>query len=187
MRRATSRNVHEHTFADYLQLERDSNTKHEFLDGEIYAMTGGTPLHAKLPMTIGGLLYMQLREGDCRVFSADLRVRVPATGMAAYPDASVVCGELELDPEDDDTVTNPRVVIEVLSDSTEKFDRGLKLRHYQQIPTLGAVVLVAQRERRIEVVSRQADGSWLARTSGPGETAEIPAIDCTLAVDDVYR
>lgn len=187
MRRATSRNVHEHTFADYLQLERDSNTKHEFLDGEIYAMTGGTPLHARLPMTIGALLYRQLRESECRVFSADLRVRVPATGMAAYPDATVVCGEPELDPEDDDTVINPRVVIEVLSDSTEKFDRGLKLRHYQQIPTLGAVVLVAQREQRIEVCSRQAEGTWVTRTSGPGEIAEIPAIDCTLVVDDVYR
>ena len=187
MRRATPRNVHEHTFADYLRVERDSNTKHEFLDGEIYAMTGGTPLHARLPMTIAGLLYPQLRESDCRVFSTDLRVRVRATGMAAYPDATVVCGDLELDPEDDDTVTNPRVVIEVLSDSTEKFDRGLKLKHYQQIPTLGAVVLVAQREQRIEVCSREADGSWIMRTSAPGEVATIPAIDCTLVVDDVYR
>ena len=187
MRRATSRNVHEHTFAGYLRLERDSNTKHEFLDGEIYAMTGGTLLHAQLAVGVSSALHAQLRDRECHVYSSDLRVHVLATDLAAYPDVTVVCGVPELDPEDDDTVTNPRVVVEVSSDSTEKFDRGLKLKHYQQIPTLGAVVLVAQRERRIEVVSRQTDGSWLTRTSGPGETAEIPTIDCTLVVDDVYR
>ncbi len=187
MRRATFRNVHEHTFADYLRLEKDSNLKHEFLDGEIYAMTGGTLLHAKLAVNISSTLHAQLRESDCDVYSADLRVRVQATGLAAYPDVTIVCGKPELDPEDDDTVTNPRVVVEVLSSPTEKFDRGLKLHHYQRIPALGAVVLVAQRERRIEVWSRGADGEWTSRASGPGEIAEIPAIDCTLPVDDVYR
>lgn len=187
MRRATSRNVHEHTFADYLRLERDSNTKHEFLDGEIYAMTGGTLLHARLAVTVSSALDTQLRGRECHVYSCDLRVHVRATGLVAYPDVTVVCGDPELDPEDADTVTNPVVVVEVLSDSTEKFDRGLKLRNYQQIPTLGAVVLVAQREQRIEVVFRRAGGSWVTRPSGPGETAEIPAIDCTLVVDDVYR
>lgn len=188
MRRATVANVHEHTFADYLRLERDSiNVKHEFLDGEIYAMTGGSPKHAELAVSISTLLLTQLRDRGCRVFSSDLRVRVPATGLAAYPDVTVVFGELTFDPEDDDTVTNPRVVVEVLSPSTEKFDRGLKMRHYQQIPTLDAVVLVAQREPRIEVCSRQADGTWATRVSGPGEIATLDAIGCILSIDDVYR
>lgn len=187
MRRATVSNVHEHTFADYLRLERDSNVKHEFLDGEIYAMTGGSPKHAELAVTISSLLLTQLRSRGYHVFSSDLRVRVPATGLAAYPDVTVVRGELTFDPEDDDTVTNPRLVVEVLSPSTEKFDRGLKLQHYQKIPTLGAVVLVAQREPRIEVWSRGADDAWTSRVSGPGEVAHIPAIECTLPVDEVYR
>lgn len=188
MSRASVRDVHHHyTFADYIALEEASNVKHEFLDGEIFAMAGGTPMHAELTMTIGSLLWQQLRGGPCRVFSSDLRVRVLATGLAAYPDVTVACGALELDPENRHTVANPRVVVEVLSDSTERWDRGLKLEHYQKIPALAAVVLVAQREQRIEVWSRAGNGTWSARTSGPGETAEIPAIDCTLVVDDVYR
>ncbi|MCC6847193.1 MAG: Uma2 family endonuclease [Deltaproteobacteria bacterium] len=187
MRRATVSNVHEHTFADYLRLEKDSNVKHEFLDGEIYAMTGGTPKHAELAVVISSLLHTQLRGRGYHVFSSDLRVRVPATGLAAYPDVTVVYGELAFDPEDDDTVTNPRVVVEVLSPSTEKFDRGLKSHHYQQIPTLEAVVLVAQREPQIEVCSRRDDGAWTIRASGPGEIATLDSIGCTLPVDEVYR
>ena len=179
--------MHHYTFADYLALEEVSNVKHEFLDGEIYAMAGGTPTHAELAMTVGVLLHPQLRGRPCRIFSSDLRVRVRATGLATYPDVTVVCGELDLDPENRDTVTNPRVVAEVLSDSTEKYDRGVKLEHYRQIPALGAVVLVWQREQRIEVWERQPDQTWTARASGTGETAKIAAIDCTLAIDDVYR
>lgn len=187
MRRATVPNVHEHTFADYLRLEKDSNVKHEFLDGEIYAMTGGTPKHAELAVAISSLLLTQLRGRGHHVFSSDLRVRVPATGLAAYPDVTVVSGELTLDPEDDDTVTNPRIVVEVLSPSTEKFDRGLKLHHYQRIPTLEAVVLVAQREPRIEVYARQRDGGWTMQASGAGEIANLDGIGCTLPVDEIYR
>lgn len=188
MTRASVRGVHHrYTFSDYLELEEGSNVKHEFLDGAIYAMGGGTPTHAELAITIGSLLLQQVRRGSCRVFSSDLRVRVLATGLAAYPDVTVVCGALELDPENRHTVTNPRVVIEVLSDSTERWDRNVKLQHYRQVPALAAVVLVAQRERLIEVWSRGADGEWASRASGPGEIAEIPAIDCTLSVDDVYR
>lgn len=179
--------MHHYTYREYLALEEMSNVKHEFLDGEIYAMTGGSVMHAGLSAIVTGLLHQQLRYGPCRVFSSDLKVRVLATGLATYPDVSVVCGEPELDPESKHTITNPRVVVEVLSDSTEEYDRGLKLEHYQQIPALETVVLVAQREQRIEVWSRGDDGVWTSRSSGPGEVAAIPAIQCTLAVDAVYR
>jgi Uma2 family endonuclease len=179
--------MHHYTYQQYLALEEASNVKHEFLDGEIYAMAGGTPTHAELSVTVGAMLLTQLRGGPCRVFSSDLRVRVLATGLATYPDDTVVCGALELDPENRDTVTNPRVVVEVLSDSTEKYDRGIKLKHYRQIPALGAVVLVWQREQRIEVWQRQANDTWTARASGAGETAEIACVGCTLPVDEVYR
>jgi Uma2 family endonuclease len=187
MSRATVRAVHQYTYREYLALEEVSTVKHEFLDGEIYAMAGGSVMHAGLAVMVSSALQQQLRHGPCRVFSSDLRVRVLATGLATYPDVTVVCGQPEVDPENDDTVTNPRVVVEVLSDSTEKYDRGLKLDHYRRIPTLAGVVLVAQREHRIEVWSRTPEGTWAVHASGPGQVAEIPAIDCTLTVDDVYR
>jgi len=177
---------HEYTYADYLALEQASNVKHEFLDGEIYAMAGGTPTHAALAAVVSSVLHQQLRGGPCRVFSSDLRVRVLATGLATYPDVTVICGELEVDPENRDTAVNPRVVVEVLSDSTEKYDRGVKLQHYRQIPSLGAVVLVWQHERRIEVWERAADETWAAHASVAGETARIATIAATLAVDEIY-
>ena len=177
---------HQYTYEDYLALEQASNVKHEFLDGEIYAVAGGTPNHAALSVTVSSVLHAQLRRGPCRVFSSDLRVRVLATGLATYPDATVVCGELEVDPANQDTVVNPRVVVEVLSDSTEKYDRGVKLKHYRQIPALSAVVLVWQRERRIEVWERVMDETWEPRAAGPGESARITAIDCTLSIDEIY-
>ena len=186
MSRASVRDVHEHTFADYIRLEEDSVLKLEFLDGEIYAMTGGTPLHAKVTVRVSSALHAQLRGSDCQVYSGDLRVRVLATGMAAHPDVTVVCGPLELDPENEHTVSNPKVVVEVLSRSTEKFDRGTKSEHYRRIPSLGAIVLVAQSDQRIEVCQRRGDDTWVTTTSGPGETVHIDAIGCRLAVDDVY-
>jgi Uma2 family endonuclease len=179
--------VHHYTFADYLALEEFSNTKHEFLDGDILAMGGGTPTHAELAVTISALLFSQLRGRPCRVFSSDLRVRVPATGLATYPDVTVVCGALETDPDSSVTVTNPSVVVEILSDSTERYDRGVKLRHYQQIASLGAVVLVAQCDRRIDVWERGADGAWAAQTYRDGATERITSVGCALAVDEVYR
>lgn len=179
--------MHEYTYADYLALEEASNVKHEFLDGEIYAMAGGTIDHAGLSVAMSSILHGQLRGGPCRVFSSDLRVRVLATGLATYPDVTVVCGEPERDPEGRDTVVNPRLVVEVLSDSTEKYDRGVKLRHYRQIPALAAVVLVWQRRRRIEIWERDASDSWDVRAIGEGESARIAAVECTLATDEVYR
>jgi len=105
---------HSYTFRDYLDLEAASNVKHEFINGEIYAMAGGTPEHAALIMAIGATLVAQLRGGSCRVFSSDLRVRVLATGLATYPDISVVCGELRTDPESPLIAVNPKILIEVL-------------------------------------------------------------------------
>src|SRR5437773_8378838 len=121
---------------EYLRVDAESSVKHEFLDGMILAMAGGTPDHAALAMAVGASLNRQLEGKKCRVFSADLRVRVLATGFAGYPDVTVVCSKLELDPEDANTATNPAVVVEVLSPSAEQYDRGEKLRQYQQIASL---------------------------------------------------
>jgi Uma2 family endonuclease len=179
--------LHRYTYADYLALEEASNVKHEFLAGDIYGMAGGTPEHAALGMAVGSALLAQLRGGPCRVYSSDLRIRVLATGLASYPDVTVLCGEPERDPESPTTLVNPRVVVEVLSDSTVDYDRGEKLQHYRQIATLGAVVFVWHSEPRIEVWERGENDAWVARDAGAGETATIAAIGCRLVVDDVYR
>src|SRR5690606_31274388 len=119
--------------------------KHEFLDGLVWAMAGGSPEHAAIAANIVALLVNQLAGRRCRVFSSDLRVRVKATGLATYPDVTVVCEQLELDPDDPKghTVTNPKLLVEVLSPSTAEYDRGEKLDHYRQIESLEVILLVA--------------------------------------------
>lgn len=183
---STPAGLHRYTYAEYLALEDASNVKHEFLAGEIYGMAGGTPEHAALSVAVSSALLGQLRGGPCRVYSSDLRVRVLATGLATYPDVTVVCGEPERDAESPATIVNPRVVVEVLSDSTMDYDRGEKLRHYRQIPSLDGVVLVWHAQPRIEVWARDEADAWTFCEVGAGERAEIPAISCTLVVDEVY-
>ena len=183
---ATPVALHRYSFADYLAFEEASTTKHEFLSGEIYGMAGGTPEHAALSVAVSSALLAQLRGGPCRVYSCDLRVRVLATGLATYPDVTVICAELERDPESPTTAVNPRVVVEVPSDGTEAYDRGQKLDHYRRIPSLAAVVLVSHRTPMIEVWDRAADGAWRRREFGPGQAAEIEALPAHLLVDEVY-
>ena len=177
---------HRYSFEDYLAVERASTIRHEYLDGEIYAMAGGTPEHAALSMAVGTALSNSLRGGPCRVFSSDLGVRVRATGLATYPDATVVCGSVERDPESRFAVTNPSVLVEVTSEATEDYDRGEKLEHYQQIPALRACVFVSHREARIDVIYRMDNGNWGRAVAGAGESAELPGIGCSLEVDAIY-
>lgn len=172
--------------ADYVALEASSNVKHEFLDGRIYAMAGGTPEHAALAAAVVGLLSPQLRGGRCRIHDADLRIRVLATGLTTYPDVSVVCGPRELDPEDDNAVTNPTVIVEVLSRSSEAYDRGDKFEHYKYIETLRHYVLVSQNERRIEVWTREAADLWSRADCTDGTTADLAAIDARIDVRELF-
>lgn len=181
-----TRGIHRYTYEAYLENEASSNVKHEFLDGEIYAMAGGTLEHAAIAVNVGAALAAQLRDRPCVVASSDLKVRALATGLATYPDVTVVCGTPELDPKGRDVLLNPTVVVEVTSDSSEEWDRGEKLQHYQQIPSLVACVLVSHRACLVEVVERAGDG-WETRVAGPGEVAAIAALGCALAVDEVYR
>jgi Uma2 family endonuclease len=162
-----------YTYREYLALERHANVRHEFFDGHIYAMAGGTPEHAAFCMNVGTALNVQLRGRGCRVHSSDLLVRVLETGLATYPDITVVCGRAELDPEDRNTITNPVVIVEVLS-------------HYQRIPSLREVVLVAHDERLIEIWRREAGSAWI-RSEARSGSIRLASIDCTLEIDDVYR
>jgi Uma2 family endonuclease len=178
---------HRYTYADYLALEESSNVKHEYLEGEIYAMAGGTPDHAALAMAVGAALIEQLRGKPCRVFSSDLRIRVLATGLAAYPDVTVVCGPLQHDTESGTTVVNPTVLVEVSSNGTEDYDRGEKLDHYRQIPSVRECLLVSHRSRSMEVWRRDPKGAWEQQEVRSGETVRLASIDCALSVDEVYR
>jgi Uma2 family endonuclease len=175
-----------YTLADYLALEATSNVKHEYLDGQIYGMAGGTPEHAALAAAVTGLLFGQLRGGRCRVHDADLRVRVRETGLTTYPDVTVVCGPRERDPEDAHAVTNPTVIVEVLSPSTEPYDRGDKFEHFKRMPSLEQYVLVSHRARELEVFTRGASGGWEHRAYRDGERADLPSIGASLAVSELY-
>lgn len=163
--------------------------KLEFLDGQIFAMSGGTPEHAGVTANIGAILNAALREKPCRVFSPDLRVRSRETGLATYADVTVICGQIELDPEDakKHTALNPVVLVEVLSPSTEHYDRGEKLEHYKTIASLEEVVLVSWDRREIEVVRRAPAGSWSSHILREGESAQLTSIGVELAVAEVYR
>jgi len=174
-----------YTFSEYVRLEEVSNVKHEYLDGHIYAMAGGSPEHAALQASVSARLFMKLEGGPCRVYSPDLRVRVAATGLTTYPDVTVICGPLERDPADPNTVVNPTLIVEVLRPRTEEYDRGEKFENYKQIAALNEYVLVNYSERRIEVWRRD-QGEWSRSTAGSGESIRLESIDCAIAVDDVY-
>jgi Uma2 family endonuclease len=176
------------TYAEYLARERASATKHEYVNGRVYAMAGGTPEHARLAGAVLGELRAALRGKPCAAFTADLRVHVVATRRSTYPDATVVCGKLERAADDDDAVTNPTVLVEVLSESTESADRGEKWSHYQRIPSLREYVLVSQNTPKIEVFSRDHEQPelWHYREYGEGAGARVPSLEVTIEVDAVY-
>jgi Uma2 family endonuclease len=178
--------LHAYTYSEYLAHEEASNVKHEYLDGEIYAMAGGSPEHASLAVAIASSLRSQLEGKPCRVFSSDPRIRVAATGLATYPDVSVVCGPLEREKESKETILNPTVLVEVLSSGTERYDRGEKFEHYKRIPTLHQYVLVSQNEPLVEVWDRRVE-SWSKREGRSGDRVALPSIDCELVVDELYR
>lgn len=176
------------TFPEYVQLDEDTGHKHEFLDGMVWAMAGGSPDHAAIAGNILTLLNNTLKDRRCRAFASDLRIRVKATGLGTYPDVSVVCHELELDADDPKghTVVNPRLVVEVLSPSTEEYDRGEKLEHYKQIPSLSEAMLVAHDRRSVEVWQRQED-TWALRGVDAHGTVELESLGCKLPLDEIYR
>jgi Uma2 family endonuclease len=176
-----------YTYAEYLGLEASSNVKHEFLDGQIYAMAGGTPEHAALAAAVIGLLFFPaVRAGRCRPHDADLRVRVPATGLTTYPDVTVVCGPRVLDPGDEQAVTNPTLIVEVLSRSTEDYDRGDKFEHYKHLPTLQQYVLVSYRGPCVEVFTRDGGGAWTSAVANADNVADLASIGAELDVNELY-
>jgi Uma2 family endonuclease len=175
------------TYPEYVAAEARSEVRHEFLDGCAYAMAGGTPEHAALAAAFGREIGNALRGKPCRVFSADLRVRVSATGLTTYPDLSVVCGKLETAADDPHAVLNPLVLVEVLSESSEAYDRGAKAAHYRRIASLAEYVLVSQNEPLIEVHRRNERGHFELIEARAGEHAELASLGVSISVDAVYE
>jgi Uma2 family endonuclease len=175
------------TYAEYVAAEVTSPVKHEWLRGEVFAMAGGTREHARLGASMSGELRTSLRGRPCGVFSSDLRVKVEATGLTTYPDVSIVCGKPQAPADDPHAIVNPLVLVEVLSDSTEAYDRGEKFAHYRRIPSLREYVLVSQREPRIEVHRLNDSGHWELHEAGAGESVALASLGCRLSVDEVYR
>jgi Uma2 family endonuclease len=172
-------------YADYLALEASSNVKHEFLGGQIYAMAGGTPDHTALAAAASGLLFGQLRGGNCRAYDANLRVRTPS-GLSTYPDVTVICGPSERHEDDPQAVTNPALIIEVLSRSTEDYDEGDKFAHYKTITSLKQYVLVSHRDRSLKVWTRENDNRWRSAIVREGAPAEL-LVGARLDVHELYE
>ena len=181
---SAARHVH-HTYVEYLTLEEESSTRHEYLDGEIYAMAGGTPDHAALAGAVLSILRSRLPRG-CRVFTSDLRVRVAQTGLSTYPDGAVICGKTARAADDPIAVVNPLLLIEVTSPSTEDYDRGEKLRNYEQLPSLREVLIISHREPRVTLVRRQEKDEWTSSDLRSGQSIDLVSVGSSISVDDIY-
>lgn len=171
---------------EYLAWERSAPEKHEFLEGEVFAMAGAKRRHNLLVGNVVGELREALRRRRCEVYPSDMRVRVPATGLYTYADALVVCDAPLFEDAEEDTLLNPTVLVEVLSKSTASYDRGEKFENYRTIPSFKEYVLVSQQKVLIEHFVRQADDSWLMRERRAGERLDLASIRCSIAVDEIY-
>ena len=172
---------------EYLALERRGEEKHEYLAGELVAMVGASFRHNLIQTRVLASLYQQLRGRPCEVTPSDLRVAVGALGIYTYPDVTVVCGEPQFEDAEQDTLLNPTVLVEILSPSTESYDRGKKFQPYRLIPTFREYLLIAQDQPLIEHYVRQAHNRWLLATFEQlGDVIALDAIACTLALADVY-
>ncbi len=179
---------HRYTYQDYVALERDSSTKHEFLNGEIYAMAGGSEEHSALAASVLRILGNAIGDKPCRVHTSDLRIYVEASGLATFPDGAVICGALmQHAPSPEATALNPTVLVEVTSKSSEEYDIGEKLDYYMTIPTLREVIIVSHRERRITVHARTIGGDWSARMAISSGSVSVSSLGAELIVDEIYR
>jgi Uma2 family endonuclease len=173
---------------DYLRLERESDVRHEYLAGEIFAMVGASKDHNRIVTSTSFALYAQLRKRPCDLFANDMRVKVGTSGLYTYPDLTVICGEPLFFEEDSNTLLNPTVIIEVLSPSTEGYDRGKKFQHYHALRSLKEYLLITQDAYHIDQFVRKGEANWLFTDyDGLAANLNLASIDCTLALADVYE
>jgi Uma2 family endonuclease len=173
---------------EYLEIERQAERKSEYYAGEMFAMPGAPATHNILAANFLGILHGEFRRRNCLVFQSDMRVHVPATGLYTYPDVSAVCGDPVYIDNRRDTLLNPTVIVEVLSPSTESYDRGRKFEHYRTVPSLLHYVLVATDRVSVDLYTRESDGRWvLGPLEYPESIVDLSAIGVHLAVRDLYE
>jgi Uma2 family endonuclease len=176
------------SLSQYLEYETKTGQRHEYSRGEVFAMVGSTPRHSLIATNFLGEARQRLLTKPCNAYNSDLRIKVQASGLYTYPDASIICGELQLDPEVPNTVLNPTVLVEVLSDSTEKYDRGEKAASYRTIPTLQALVLISQNRFLVECYARHPAGGWLlSEATQWAESLELEAVGISIPLSELYR
>ena len=177
-----------YTIQEYLAREKVATTKSEFYRGQIFAMSGASIRHNMIAVNVLGRLFGKLDGTSCRPFGSDQRVRVAANTLDTYPDVAVVCGEIERDQEDRNAIANPRVIFEVLSPSTENYNRGKKFDLYRDLASLQMYVLVSQSEPLVERFVRQKNGSWVLDCfKRLDDVVELGAIGCSLTLAEIYR
>jgi Uma2 family endonuclease len=175
------------TVEQYLEMERDSPIRHEYIDGIVYAMAGGTRRQNRVGRNATRLLDDYLGDGPCQVYTADMKVRLANERDHVYPDVGVTCDPRDLEDEAPDYISCPRLVIEVLSESTEAYDRGAKFDLYRGRDTLQEYVLIETDHSAIEVRSRNDDASWTTVTYGPDDRVALHSIGLTIPVAAFYR
>lgn len=172
---------------EYLAWERKADTKHEYLRGEIIAMSGASRAHSLIVTNISGELYIQLKGGTCEVYTNDMRVRTSPEASYFYPDVVVVCDTPRFEDNTFDTLLNPIVLVEVLSPSTQVYDRGEKFKHYQQLTSLREYILVSQDEVGVERYRRQGTEWQPTEFRSLADVLSLTSIDCELSLADMYR
>jgi len=175
------------TPGEYLEIERKSEIRSEYIAGRMFAMSGASLRHGLIAGNLFREISSQMRGRACQAHMNDLRVKVSPTGMYTYPDIVAFCGEAQLEDEHFDTLLNPAVIVEVLSDSTEAYDRGEKFAHYRRLDTLREYVLVSQDKIRIERFRREGDEWTLSEVSDPDATLHLESIDCHVTVAAIYE
>ena len=174
------------SYADYLALEADTGVRHEYLDGEAWAMAGGTLRHSAIKTNLTIAVGLALRGRPCRAYDSDAKMLVTDTGLATYPDLAIVCGPVAQAAQDRHAAVNPTVLFEVLSPSTEAWDRGEKFRHYRHLGSLQQYVLISADTARVEVFTRGLEGTWVMREAGPGGQIALDSVQISIEVDELY-
>ena len=175
------------TGEDYLAWEREADFKSEYLRGQIYAMSGASVEHNTISMNLSSEIHAQLKGRPCRAFVSDMKVQIDTADAYFYPDISGLCGELEFHDDKRDTYRNPQLVIEILSDSTESYDRGKKFLHYQMLPSLKEFVIVSQKTAVVEVYRKDGD-RWIYQLSrGSGAVLRLESVGCEVPFEEIYR
>lgn len=175
------------TVSEYLELERSSKEKHEYYKGEIFAMAGGTRVHTLIAGNILTKINIQIEKKPCIAFGSDLKVRVKLDGLFTYPDLSALCGEEKYLDDKHDTLLNPSLIIEVLSQSTENYDRGKKFALYRELESLREYVLISSEYQKVEIFRRTANNQWLLSDPNENEPILFESINCSISYKDIYN